>query len=188
MTDQTPDSPEPAQAAQSGAPSGFPSGRWTVDPDKSRAEFAVKHFWGLITVRGKLNEIAGELTVHPAGGVDGSLRINAASVDTGNRRRDKHLRSADFFGSDEHPEVVFTPSALRKLGESSYQMDGTLAITGHTEELTLDVGVEHGEAGLKLSTTTTVDRRKFGMTWGPMGIARNDAALSVEAHLSRSGA
>ena len=188
MTEQTPDAPEPTPAAQSGPPEGFPSGRWTVDPGHSRAEFAVKHFWGLITVRGKLTELAGELAVDPSRGIDGSLRIKAASVDTGNRQRDKHLRSADFFGSDEHPEVVFTPSAVRKAGDSGYRMDGTLAIAGHTEPLTLDVRVEHGDSDLKLTTTTTVDRRKFGMTWRPAGIAHNDATLTVEARLTRSGA
>ena len=134
MTEQTPDTPEPNPAAQSGPLEGLPSGRWTVDPAHSRAEFAVKHFWGLITVRGKLTELAGELAVDPSGGIDGSLRIKAASVDTGNRQRDKHLRSADFFGSDEHPEVVFTPSAVRKAGDSGYRMDGTLAIAGASLE------------------------------------------------------
>ena len=97
-----------------GAVTPLPAGEWTLDPDKSSAEFAVKHFWGLITVRGHFNAIEGELSIDPAGAVAGELRINAASVDTGNKQRDKHLRSADFFGADEHPQVVYTPSAKRR--------------------------------------------------------------------------
>ena len=60
-------------ATSAGAATALAAGKWTLDPDNSRAEFAVKHFWGLITVRGHFNEIAGELSIDPAGAVAGEL-------------------------------------------------------------------------------------------------------------------
>jgi polyisoprenoid-binding protein YceI len=171
-------------ATTGGAAPALPTGRWALDPDNSRAEFAVKHFWGLTTVRGHFNSVAGELSIDPAGAAAGELRIDAATVDTGNARRDKHLRSADFFGADEHPHVVFTPSAVRRVDDSALEMQGRLAIAGHDEPLTLRVDAPHAAPDLTLRATTVVDRRKFGMTWRPLGISHNDATLTVDARLT----
>jgi polyisoprenoid-binding protein YceI len=167
-----------------GGSAALPAGRWAVGPDNSRAEFGVKHFWGLITVRGHFTGIAGELDVDPTGAVHGELRLDATGVDTRNSRRDKHLRSADFFGADEHPQVVFTPSAVRRADGSALEMDGRLAIAGHDEALTLRLDAAHDAPVLTLRATTVVDRRRFGMTWGPLGMTHNDATLTVEARLT----
>lgn len=178
MSDATSD-----PSATAGGAAALPAGRWTLDPDNSRAEFAVKNFWGLATVRGHFNDIAGELSVDPSGAVQGELRIDAASVDTRNKRRDTHLRSADFFAADQHPQVVFTPSAVRRVDGSGLEMEGRLAIAGHEEPLTLRVDSGHDAPVLTLRATTVVDRRKFGMNWGPLAMIRNDANLTVDARL-----
>lgn len=180
-------STDPA-ATSAGAAAALPAGEWTLDPNNTRAEFAVKHFWGLITVRGHFNEIAGQLSIDPAGAVAGELRIDAASVDTGNKQRDKHLRSTDFFGAEGHPQIVFTPSAVRRVDGSGLEMDGRLAIAGHEEPLTLRLDADHTAPVLTLRATTVVDRRVFGMNWRPLGIAHNDATLTVEAHMSQAAA
>ena len=86
-------------------------GRWVLDPASSRADFHVKHFWGAMTVRGRFERIAGEGTVEPRGTVSGHLRIEAMSLSTNNRRRDEHLRSADFFDVTHHPELLVDASA-----------------------------------------------------------------------------
>jgi polyisoprenoid-binding protein YceI len=179
-------SSDPAATSTNGA-SALPDGEWTLDPSKSRAEFAVKNFWGLVTVRGHFNQIEGELSIDPAGAVAGELRIEAGSVDTGNKRRDVHLRSSDFFGADEHPRVVYRPTAVRSLDGSGIEMVGRLAIAGHEEPVTLGLEVSHSAGLLTLRTTTVVDRRVFGMNWRPLGIAHNDATLTVEAQLKTTG-
>ena len=73
--------------------------RWTADPSRTTVEFEVKHLWGLHTVRGRFRRFDGSYVVGPAGS-EIELTIDAASVDTGNAARDKHLRSADFFDVD----------------------------------------------------------------------------------------
>ncbi len=87
---------------------GTATGRWVLDPARSRVQFHVKHFWGAITVHGSFAQITGEGTVGADGMVTGRLSMDAASLDTKNSRRDRHLRSADFFDADRHPYAVVT--------------------------------------------------------------------------------
>ena len=73
---------------------GTVAGRWVLDPAGSRAEFHVKHFWGAVTVHGSFSQITGGGSVGSDGTVTGRLSIEAASLGTGNKKRDEHLRSA----------------------------------------------------------------------------------------------
>ena len=84
--------------------------RWSIDDCESFVEFAIKTFWGLTTVRGRFDRSDGTYEVGPSG-TKIELTIDADSLDTGNGTRDKHLRSNDFFGVDEHPHVRFTSTA-----------------------------------------------------------------------------
>src|SRR6478752_2290741 len=90
----------------------LPEGTWTVDSDVSAVAFAVRGMWGLDKVRGSFGDYRGTLVAHPRGS-RGELVISAASLDTANAKRDEHLRSADFFDVERHPEIVFTTSAVR---------------------------------------------------------------------------
>ena len=74
--------------------------RWSVDGAGSFVEFAVKTFWGLASVRGHFDRFDGWYETGPDGATI-ELTIDADSLDTGNSMRDKHLRSADFFGVAE---------------------------------------------------------------------------------------
>ena len=55
---------------------------WTVDPDATLVEFAVKTFWGLMTVHGRFDRFDGSYEVGP-GGTTIELTIDADSLDTG---------------------------------------------------------------------------------------------------------
>ena len=89
---------------------------WTADPSRTTVEFEVKHLWGLHTVRGRFNRFDGSYVVGPAG-PEIELTIDAASVDTGNAARDKHLRSWDFFDVAVHPQVRFTSTHVTGDGQ-----------------------------------------------------------------------
>ena len=89
---------------------------WTVDPTRTKVEFEVEHFWGLHTVRGRFRRFDGVYFLGPAG-PEIELTIDAGSVDTGNSARDRHLRSADFFDVDEHPQVRFTSTQVDRARE-----------------------------------------------------------------------
>ena len=91
-------------------PSDAISGRWRLDPSRSRVEFRVRHLWGLSTVRRHFDDYHGQLDLSAYPALE--LTIEAASVQTGNRRRDRHLRSAAFFDAEHHPWVQFRADSL----------------------------------------------------------------------------
>src|ERR1700682_2507518 len=96
------------------------TGTWRLDPELSRVEFAVKHIWGLITVRGRLDTLAGVARVTADGQITTSLTIDAGSADTKQKMRDKHLRSADFFDVEHHPTIEVNALDVRlKSGDAA---------------------------------------------------------------------
>ena len=111
------------------------------------------------------------------------LTINAASLDTGNRRRDEHLRSADFFDTERHPEVHFVSSQVSDAGDGRLHVEGELCAAGDRVSLKLEPTLRHVEDQIELDASTTVDQRQLGMTWSPLGMARTPTALTVHARL-----
>jgi polyisoprenoid-binding protein YceI len=76
---------------------GALAGEWVLDPRESNIRLKRRSMWGLAPVSGVFREVSGNGTVSPDGEVNGTVTVTAASIDTGNTRRDTHLRSADFF-------------------------------------------------------------------------------------------
>src|SRR5689334_21498405 len=68
-----------------------------LDAAGSAVSISHKTFWGLSTVRGSFTKLAGSAEILADGSARGRFEIDAASIDTKNAQRDKHLRSADFF-------------------------------------------------------------------------------------------
>src|SRR5215469_14325455 len=91
-----------------------PATRWHLDPAASSARFRVPHFWGLVGVKGHFRKVAGWLELDHDGNGRLELTIDAASLTTRNPWRDRHLRSADFFDADLHPQVRFTSTRVSR--------------------------------------------------------------------------
>ncbi|HET8651001.1 MAG TPA: YceI family protein [Gaiellaceae bacterium] len=159
--------------------------RWTVDPSRTTVEFEVEHVWGLHTVRGRFRSFEGAYIVGP-GGSRIELTIDAGSVDTGCAARDNHLRSADFFGADEHPLVRFTSTRVTGLGSGRVRVRGELEAAGRRVPLTFDASVRLIDGDLELEATTTVDQSRFGMSDGPFRNVGRPAKLRVKTRLVRS--
>ena len=90
--------------------------RWRLDPSGSSAEFRVPNVWGLVSHTGRFQRLDGWLEVDDDHQWRMELTLDAASLDTGNRRRDRHLRSADFFDVEHYPEVRFRSSRVNDDG------------------------------------------------------------------------
>jgi polyisoprenoid-binding protein YceI len=157
---------------------------WTADPSRTTVEFAVEHFWGLHTVRGRFRRFDGAYVVGVAG-PEIELTIDAASVDTGIPARDRHLRSADFFDVDEHPQVRFTSTRVDGLGNGRVHVSGELEAAGTRVPLAFDASVRVIDGELELEATTTVDHRRIGMSEGPLRSVRPTAKLHVQTRLVR---
>lgn len=159
---------------------------WALDPSESSAEFAVKHFWGLITVHGSFDRLDGVLIVD-GDGSRAELTAAADSVNTGRQKRDEHLRSADFFDAERHSTVAFyTPDVTKIVGaipSGSVTIGGQLTAAGRSIPVQVEAEVELQGDRLVIDGRTVVDRTELGMTWSPLGIAKREAALRVKAVL-----
>jgi polyisoprenoid-binding protein YceI len=175
------------QSSDTTPDSALPDGRWQVTAAGSTVAFASRTMWGLSTVKGTFSAFEGELTV--AGpSAQGALEIEAASLDTGNRKRDEHLRSSDFFAAAGHPQVRFAIDAVTAGDGDGVRMTGTLTVKDRQLPLDLAVAVRRsGEDRLRLSTTTSVVRADADMTWNRMGMLVGDATLDVDLELERTG-
>lgn len=157
--------------------------RWIIDPVHSSAEFQVPNFWGLVNVKGHFDCLDGWLEVDDDGSRRLELIIDATSVNTGNRKRDEHLRSADFFDTDRHPDVQFVSSQVSDVDDGHLHIQGELLAAGGRMALELRPAMRQGDDQIEIDASTMVDQRQLGMTWSPLGIARTPTVLTVHAHL-----
>jgi polyisoprenoid-binding protein YceI len=160
-------------------------GRWRLDPSASTAEFQVPHFWGLVTVKGHFERLDGYLELDDAQQRQITLTIDAASLHTGISRRDKHLRSGDFFDTDGHPEVRFRSTSVSDIANNRIQVEGEFEAAGQRLAMTLEPTIQQTSDRLEVDVTTTVDQRQLGMTWSPLGMTRSPVTLTVHASLRR---
>ena len=133
---------------------------WTVDPDATAVEFAVKTFWGLMTVHGRFDRFDGSYEVGP-GGTTIEFTIDADSLDTGHAARDKHLRSTDFFHVAEHPHVRFSSTRVHYVTDEILHVTGQLQAAGKVVALEFPATVRQlDDHALEIEATTTLDQRR----------------------------
>jgi polyisoprenoid-binding protein YceI len=167
----------------------IPTGTWAVDPAHSRVGFAVKHM-GVATVRGEFREFEGTLEIDEdlssarAGGI-----LKAASVDTNQEQRDAHLRSADFFDVEVHPELSFESTSILQLDDERFRVVGELTLHGVTRELELEgeiLGIEigpRGEERIGLELTGELSRRDYEMKFNA-ALGSGNAVVSDRVKLA----
>ena len=154
--------------------------RWRIDPARSSVEFRARTFWGLKTVKGHFERYDGSLDLQGTPAVD--LTIDAASLDTANRLRDKHLRSADFFDVENHPHVRFLSDSATLEGDR-LKVRGRLYAAGASMPLDLEATVRSVGDELELEAGTHADHHELGMTESTLGMIRTPSDLVVHARL-----
>jgi polyisoprenoid-binding protein YceI len=157
--------------------------RWTLDPAGTSVEFSVKSFWGLVTVHGCFDRFVGFYEIGPDGARI-QLTIDAESLDTGNRKRDEHLRSADFFDVAEHPQVKFTSSRVYDVGNGILHVVGELEAAGAVVHIEFPALVSDLDGDVEAEVTTTVDQERFGMSNGMLGMIRRPVTAHVRTQLN----
>lgn len=117
-------------------------------------------------VHGAFNDFESTFSVND-GAVEGSATIKAASIDTANEQRDEHVKSADFFDVENHPELTFTITGAEVGDGSEGTVTGDLTIKGVTKPVTLDVEVlgvqedQNGDTRLGFEASTKINRKDF---------------------------
>jgi polyisoprenoid-binding protein YceI len=134
---------------------------------------------------GRFHSLSGNLVgdhAHAAG----TLVIDCASIDTGNRMRDRHLRSRDFFDVKRHPELRYEAHSISRRGPSRARIDGELIVGDTHTPLPLDVTLRVPTDGVvELACHTEVDRVALGIR-GARGMVPRAVQLDVAIALRRA--
>ncbi|MFN2565827.1 MAG: YceI family protein [Gemmatimonadaceae bacterium] len=172
---------------------------WTVDTAHSHVGFAIKHLM-IATVRGRFTQVQGTVTVDESDltTADIDVTVATASVNTGDEKRDGHLRSPDFFDVERFPNMTFRSKRVEAASGTSVRIVGDLTIRDVTREVVLDAellgrakdpwGKEH--AGFE--ATTKFNRSDYGLTWNAAletgGVLVGDEVkVTIEGELIREG-
>jgi polyisoprenoid-binding protein YceI len=142
-----------------------------IDKAHSEATFQVRHL--LTKVRGRFSDFRGTIEFGEAAPERSSVEftIQAASIDTSEPDRDRHLRSADFFDVEKFPTLTFTSASVTPRGAEQFDVSGTLTIRGVAKTLTIPVtylGTARdpwGKERTAFEAEVTINRKDFGLNW-----------------------
>jgi len=175
---------------------------WNVDVPHTGVSFSVEHFF--TPVRGEFSHFEVELLYdrHDPANSSVKVRIPVTSVDTGNERRDNHLRSADFFEADSYPYITFVSQSVEQIGENELLVRGPLKIKGTVRDIELPVkilGVMDVPSEMQemlggvteiasFETSLTLDRRDFGVgvgSWAATAVVGKDVSIDIAVEANR---
>lgn len=148
----------------------IPDGTYKVDPAHSKVGFEVSHLV-VATVEGKFSDFEGTFKIDPKlekSSVD--VSIKAASINTDNKDRDDHLRSADFFDASKHDKLTFKSKKITGTPDN-LKVAGDLTIRGVTKPVTLDakytgsVKDPWGNERVAFRASTKINRKDYGLSW-----------------------
>jgi polyisoprenoid-binding protein YceI len=175
---------QPAALAALGE--GRLAGSWALDAARSQVRLATKSMWGMVPVKGVFGEVSGTGTVTGAGEVTGTLTVAAGSIDTKIKKRDDHLRSADFFDAANYPDITFSLEAISPAADG-VTVAGGLTVHGTTRPVsfgaTVSVSGDHGE--VTLDAEVPFNRADYGLTFNQLGMMATKGAITIHAVFTR---
>ncbi|MBW8765376.1 MAG: YceI family protein [Geodermatophilales bacterium] len=147
---------------------GYVVGTWDIDPVHSTVGFVVRHMM-VSKVRGFFRDFSGEIvTAEDPANSSVTATIELASIDTRQEQRDAHIRSADFFDVENHPQMTFRSTGVRADG-ADWVVDGELTIKGNTRPVSLALELNgfgpdaYGGTRAGFSARTEISRSAFGV-------------------------
>jgi polyisoprenoid-binding protein YceI len=162
-------------------------GQWQVVPDQSTILVKAKTMWGLSSVKLRYPDFSGEGQVTSPQTVSGHLDIKAASVQTGIKKRDDHMRSADYFEVDKFPDINVVVTGADAVQGDSLDLRADLTIKGTTKPVVLKTKVTPvGDGGMRLSAQATINRQEFGVDGNMIGMMADDATISGDVVFRRN--
>jgi polyisoprenoid-binding protein YceI len=149
---------------------GYVAGSWTIDPLHSEVGFSVRHMM-VSKVRGRFTKFSGELvTAEDPLASSVTAEIDLSSIETGAEQRDAHVRSPDFFDTDNHPVMTYRSTGVRAKGDG-YVLDGELTLKGVTRQVPLNLEINgfgpdaFGGTRAGFTATAEINRQDFGVNW-----------------------
>ena len=176
---------------------GYIPGTWAIDTAHSEIGFSVRHLM-VSKVKGAFRDFSGTF-VTAENPFDSSVEASVvlSSVDTGNADRDTHLRSADFFDTEQHTLLTYRSTGIRYDDEEGFVVDGELTLRGVTKQVPLQLEIHgfqqatpFGDTRTGFTATGEIDRRDFGVSFnmalegGGVGLGNKvQITLEIEAVL-----
>jgi polyisoprenoid-binding protein YceI len=146
---------------------------WDIDSGHSVVEFGVRHLT-VSTVKGQFGKVSGELVLDETDPKRSTVtaKIDPATIDTREPKRDTHLKSPDFFDVAKYPTVTFKSTTIKDAGKGRLEVTGDLTIRDVTKPVTLAVegptpAVKDLKGGLVrgASLSGKINRQDWGLTW-----------------------
>jgi len=144
---------------------------WQIDPTHSHLSFAIR-VMSVTTTRGRFHALRGYLHIDEQNPANSwvEAEVEAASIDTHNKLRDAHLRSAAFFAVKQYPTITFQSTHVEHVDGQGYKVIGNLSMHGVTKPITFDVAYR-GQSTLMgartgLTAKATINRNDFGVGQG----------------------
>lgn len=146
---------------------------YKVDVDHSTVGFQIRHLFS--QVKGRFDTFQGTVTFDPdapaSAKVEGS--IETTSINTNNPKRDKHLRSKDFFDVAKYPKISFRSTGVSDIdaAKKTGKLNGVLSMHGVDKPIVLDVAFlgegkdPWGNRRSGFTATTVLARKDFGISW-----------------------
>lgn len=174
--------------------------KWSVDQSHSEITFKVRHLM-ISNVKGSFKTF--DASIYTTGKdfttAQVDLWIDAASITTGDEKRDEHLKAADFFDVQKHKEITFSSSTIQKADdEGNHDLWGELTMVGITKNVKLNVefgGIvtdPWGKEKAGFTVTGKIKRSEWELTWntaieaGGLMIG-DDISISCEIELVNIG-
>lgn len=171
-------------------PMGGMAASYTIDPQHTYPNFTINHL-GFSTLHGRFGKTTGKLSLDQAKGTGSvDIVIDVASINTGFKKRDDHLRSPDFFNAIEFPEITFKSTKVTFQGKGATVV-GDLTIMGVTKSVSL--AVESINCGVHpfskkqvcgFDATTQLKRSDFGIKYALPAVG-DDISLNIEVEATR---
>jgi polyisoprenoid-binding protein YceI len=163
---------------------------WNIDTSHTQTGFSVKHFT-LSSVRGDFSKTEGKVVVDETDLTKSTVdvTIDVSTVGTRDAKRDAHLKGADFFDVAKFPTITFKSTKVEKAGEG-LKVTGDLTMHGVTKPVVLDVTSlskelkdPYGNTRRAVSATGKLNRKDFGVSYGPDAVVSDNVGLTIEAEL-----
>jgi polyisoprenoid-binding protein YceI len=169
---------------------------WKLDLSHSSVGFSVPHLV-ISSVDGRFKEATAKISLDDADLTksQASVEINAASIDTGDQKRDDHLKGPDFFDVKKFPKLAFKSTKIVKAG-AAYKLTGDLTIRDITKSVTLDATISKpvktpwGNQARAAKLSGKIKRGDFGLTWNKAleaggVVVGDDVTIDVKAEVTK---
>ena len=171
----------------------FAADTWNIDPAHTQTGFSVKHFM-ISNVRGDFDKTEGKVVIDDADLTKSTVEatIDVTTISTRDAKRDGHLKSPEFFDVAKFPTMTFKSTKVEKAGEG-LKVTGDLTMRGVTKPVVLDVTGPskeikdpYGLSRRALTATGKLNRKDFGVSYGPDSVVSDMVAITIEAEVVKA--